>query len=57
MLSPFPILALGGVTAGNAVECIQAGARGVAAIRMLDDPLRLTQVANEIRAAFETHLS
>lgn len=52
-LSPFPILALGGLTTSNAAECIRAGARGVAAIRMLNDPLRLTEVANEIRAAFE----
>jgi thiamine-phosphate pyrophosphorylase len=52
-LSPFPVLALGGVMIGNVAECIRAGARGVAAIRMLNDPARVRQVVNEIRAAFE----
>ena len=30
-------------------DCIQAGARGIAAIRMLSDPDRLGSVVNEIR--------
>lgn len=54
-LTPFPVLALGGVTVGNVSECIRAGAGGVAAIRMLDDPSRLAQVVNGIRATFEEH--
>jgi len=33
-LSPFPLVALGGVTLENARACLAAGARGVAAIRM-----------------------
>jgi len=49
-LSPFPVLALGGVMIGNAAECIKAGARGVAAIRMLQQPARLADVAEEIRS-------
>ena len=49
-LSPFPILALGGVTIGNVAECIRAGARGVAAIRMLQQPAQLADVAEEIRS-------
>lgn len=32
--SPMPIFALGGVTASNAKDCIEAGAAGVAAIRL-----------------------
>ena len=52
-LSPFPVLALGGVMTGNVAECIQAGARGIAGIRMFNDPPRVQQVVNEIRAAFE----
>lgn len=52
-LSPFPVLALGGVMSSNIAECIRAGARGIAAIRMFNDPSRLRQVVDEIRAAFE----
>ena len=49
-LSAFPILALGGVTIGNVAECIRAGARGVAAIRMLQQPAQLADVVEEIRS-------
>jgi thiamine-phosphate pyrophosphorylase len=49
-LAPFPVLALGGVTTGNVADCIRSGARGVAAIRMFDDPERLGDVVNAIRA-------
>lgn len=48
-LSPFPVLALGGVTLRNVGECIRAGALGVAAISMLEQPERLADVAAEIR--------
>ncbi len=51
-LSPFPILALGGVMMGNVAECIRAGAQGVAAIRMLQLPARLADVVEEIRRGF-----
>ena len=52
-LSPFPILALGGVMMGNVGECIRAGAQGVAAIRMLQQPAQLADVAEEIRRRFQ----
>lgn len=46
-LSPFPILAIGGVTITTVEDCFRAGARGVAAISMLQS--RLADVADEIR--------
>jgi thiamine-phosphate pyrophosphorylase len=53
-LSPFPVLALGGVTIPMVVNCIHAGARGVAGISMLEEPERLADVVAEIRRSFET---
>ena len=48
-LAPFPVLALGGVTIYNAADCLRSGARGIAAIRMLQQPDRLAGIAAEIR--------
>ena len=36
--APVPVFALGGVTAENAADCIRAGAAGVAAIRLMQEP-------------------
>ena len=33
-----PVIAIGGVDASNAAECIRAGAAGVAVIRAAGDP-------------------
>ena len=52
-LAPFPVVALGGLTISNVAACVQAGAQGIAAIRMLNDPQQLVQVANKIREEFE----
>jgi thiamine-phosphate pyrophosphorylase len=48
-LAPFPVLALGGVQLENVDECFRAGARGVAAISMLNDPVELPRVVQSIR--------
>jgi len=52
-LSPFPVLALGGVRIDRVASCIQAGAGGVAAIGMFKEHHRLVDVAREIRIQAE----
>ncbi len=51
-LAPFPVLALGGLNMDNAAACVQAGAGGIAAIRMFSDPHALGEVAKNIREMF-----
>ncbi len=49
---PFPVLALGGVTLDNVADCFRAGASGVAAIRLLENPNLLASVTGEVRERF-----
>lgn len=53
-LAQFPLLALGGVTLDNASDCFRAGASGVAAIRLMQDPDQLARVVTEIEARFRS---
>jgi len=50
-LAPFPLLALGGVTRENIRPVIQAGAQGIAAIRLFSDESQLDAVVNELRVS------
>ena len=42
-LGEFPVVAIGGITLDNVDECFHAGARGIAAIRLLNDTENLTR--------------
>ena len=47
-LSPFPLVALGGITLENATAAIRAGASGIAAIRLFSDPHNLEDTVRAI---------
>jgi thiamine-phosphate pyrophosphorylase len=51
-VAPLPVLALGGVELENVTACLRAGSRGVAAIRMLNDPKKLDRIVNTVRESF-----
>ena len=47
-LGEFPVVAIGGITFENVGKCFAAGARGVAAIRLLNDAEKMSSIVNRI---------
>lgn len=48
-LSPFPLIALGGISQENAPLALSVGASGVAAVRLFSDPDNLEEVVRKIK--------
>ena len=51
-LGEFPVVAIGGITIENVEECFEAGANGVAAIRLLNGDDDLSSIVRVIRSKF-----
>jgi thiamine-phosphate pyrophosphorylase len=50
LLAPFPLIALGGInTPERALQAVNAGARGIAAIRLFEDAERLPETLRLLR--------
>lgn len=52
-LSGFPVVAIGGITLENARACFEAGASGVAAIRLLNDVEQMSSIVERIRSVYK----
>ena len=52
-LRDFPVVAIGGITLDNVRACFDSGARGVAAIRLLNDAERLSSIVESIRSVYK----
>jgi thiamine-phosphate pyrophosphorylase len=47
-VAPFPLVAVGGITRANIAQVVEAGARGIAAVRLFGDESELDAVVNEL---------
>jgi thiamine-phosphate pyrophosphorylase len=54
-LGDFPVLAIGGISLENVAACFEAGASGVAAIRLLNDAARMSEVYERIQTSCAQH--
>ena len=52
-LRGFPVVAIGGITLDNVATCFDAGASGVAAIRLFNDAERISLIAEVIRSVYK----
>ena len=52
-LRDFPVVAIGGITLDNVRACFDAGARGVAAIRLLNNAERMSSIVESIRSVYK----
>ena len=54
-LGDFPVLAIGGISLENVGACFEAGASGIAAIRLLNDAARMPEVYDRIQTSCAQH--
>ena len=52
-LPGFPVVAIGGITLDNLRACLDAGANGIAAIRLLNDAARMSSIVAGLRNVYK----